>query len=99
MEWILDFYFDLAINTTHVEDHGLSLKEIYQFFEQENYLEYNRKDGSFEAVGIIGSKEIKVIYRKKMNTKKKKHLFIITAFPYILSELEHINLEGYNHEN
>ena len=99
MEWLLDFYFDMSINSTHVEDHGLSLKEVYQFFEQENYLEYKRKDGSFEAVGIIGTKEIKVIFRKKVNTKKKKHFFVITAFPYTLSELDHINLEGNKYEN
>ncbi|MCZ8156208.1 MAG: hypothetical protein O9264_08830 [Leptospira sp.] len=99
MEWHLDFYFDLSLNTTHVEDHGLSLKEIYQFFEQENYLEIKRSDGSFEAKGIQGTKEIKVVFRKVTNTKKRKHFFVITAYEFELSELDHLNLEDKKHEN
>ncbi len=72
-----EFYFDPDIGTTHVARHGVTESEIYEFFTESLYLDHERADGSWIAIGRLGSgRYLEIPFRKK----SKNVLFIITAY-------------------
>lgn len=82
-----ELYYDPSIGQTHVEAHHVSEGELHEFFTEILYLEGARSDGSFVAIGKLGSgRYLEVAYRKK----RKDLYFVITA--YDLEDRERIDI-------
>lgn len=81
-----EYYYDHAIGMTHIEKHGVSQAEIEEFFDECDYIERQRGDGSMIAMGKLNSgRYIEVAYRQNKNAH-----FIITA--YDIEDKEDIHL-------
>lgn len=81
-----EYYYDHEIGMTHVQKHGVSQAEIEEFFEECDYLERRRGDGSTIAIGKLSScRYIEVAYRQR-----RQSYFIITA--YDIEDKEDIQL-------
>ncbi|HMX57478.1 MAG TPA: hypothetical protein PKE49_13210 [Leptospiraceae bacterium] len=72
-----EFYVDPDIGITHLEKHNVTPGEIQEFFAESRFLEHERYDASFEAIGRLTSgRYLHVAYRKK----SRDLYFIITAY-------------------
>ena len=72
-----DFFIDPDFNAPHIYKHEVSEAEIYEFFTEIRYIEYERKDQSRVAYGQLSSgRYLQVVYRADTNDR----FFIITAF-------------------
>ena len=72
-----EFYFDSDLDNTHVAKHHVTPGEIDELFAEGRYLEHERYDQSYEAIGKLSSgRYLHVAYRKK----SADLYFIITAY-------------------
>lgn len=72
-----EYYFDEDISSTHVEKHAVTELELFEFFSDAFYLERQRPDASWVAIGKLSSgRYLQVVFRKKSSEIR----FIITAF-------------------
>ena len=72
-----EFYFDDELGQTHVAKHGITPGEVDEFFTESRFLEHQRHDQSYEAIGRLASgRYLHIAYRKK----SPGLYFIITAY-------------------
>ena len=73
----LRFFIDPFLDAPHFTKHGVSQREIVEFFHEIAYFEKRRRDGSFVAYGKLSSgRVLKTVYRKLT----ADYYFIITAY-------------------
>ena len=81
------FYYDQESGKRHFENHGVTIQEIDEFFNDTKYLCQKLKDNSYVAYSKLESwRCLKTIYR----LLEKDILLIITA--YDIEDKEIINL-------